>query len=119
MAFMLPVLAGVVLAVTALLAPAVAAAWPAIQDATGVYVCQSRPSQGADGQWTCRSRGQSYVGALVEVAPPPGATPSFQRPVPYYSYPYASGPWSRPQGPASGYDELDPWLYGGPPAPER
>jgi hypothetical protein len=108
---------GVLLAATALLAPAAAGAWPAIQDATGVYVCQSRPSQGADGQWTCRSRGQSYVGALVEVAPPPGAT-DFRRPVPYYSYPHAWGPWSRPQGPASGYDELDPWLYG-PPASER
>ena len=95
--------------------PAVAPAWPAIQDATGVYLCQGRPEQQADGRWMCKSGGQTYVGALVEVAPAPGVTPGSTRPVPYVPYyPYPYGPWNRPRGPASGYDELGPWLGGSP-----
>ena len=93
--------------------PAVAAAWPAIQDAAGtVYLCDARPSQLPDGRWTCRSAAGTYAGALVEVARPgtsPGVRPwwDMSRGAPYRYVPY---PWGPPPREPSGYDALDPWL---------
>ena len=93
--------------------PAVAAAWPAIQDSVGiVYLCDARPSQLPDGRWSCRDAGGIiYTGALVEVARPgtlPGARPwDIPRGAPYRYVPY---PWGPPPREPSGYDALDPWL---------
>jgi hypothetical protein len=100
--------------------PAVARAWPAIQDEVGiVYLCDSRPSQLADGRWACRSAGGTYAGALVEVArpgTPPGVRPWDVPPgAPYRYVPY---PWGPPPREPSGYDALDPWL-GKPGSSER
>jgi hypothetical protein len=103
------------------LVPASALAWPAILDSAGlVYLCDSRPSQLADGQWACRSAGgATYVGALVEVArpgTPPGVRPwDVPRGAPYRYVPYPYGP---PPREPSGYDALDPWL-GKPGSSER
>jgi hypothetical protein len=84
-----------------------------------VYLCDSRPSQIADGRWTCRSAGGTYAGALVEVArpgTPPGARPWDAPPgAPYRYVPY---PWGPPVREPSGYDALDPWL-GRPGSSER
>jgi hypothetical protein len=100
--------------------PGVARAWPAIQDEVGiVYLCESRPSQLADGRWACRSAGGTYAGALVEVArpgTPPGVRPWDVPPGARYRYvPYPLGP---PPREPSGYDALDPWL-GKPGSSER
>lgn len=100
--------------------PAVAAAWPAIQDSVGaVYLCDGRPSQLPDGRWSCRSAEGTYSGALVEVArpgTPPGVRPwDVPRGAPYRYVPY---PWGPPPREPSGYDALDPWL-GGRGTPER
>jgi hypothetical protein len=105
--------APVLLALGTLL-PAVAAAWPAIQDGVGiVYLCDTRPSQLPDGQWTCRSGAGIYRGALLEVArpgTPPGVRPWDTAPgAPYRYVPY---PWGPPPREPSGYDALDPWLGG-------
>lgn len=89
-------------------------AWPAVQDAGGVYLCNSRPSQESDGSWTCRSGPVVYQGSLVEVSqgpygPPMVTTPGrppYGPPGPYGSY----GPWGPPDRGPSGYDALDPWL---------
>ena len=94
--------------------PAVAAAWPAIQDSVGtVYLCDGRPSQLPDGRWSCRGAGGIYAGALVEVArpgTPPGVRPwDVPRGAPYRYVPY---PWGPPAREPSGYDALDPWLGG-------
>lgn len=102
------------------LVPTSALAWPAILDSVGiVYLCDSRPSQLADGQWACRSAGETYAGALVEVArpgTPPGARPwDVPRGAPYRYVPY---PWGPPAREPSGYDALDPWL-GKPGSSER
>jgi hypothetical protein len=87
-------------------APAVAAAWPAVQDATGtVYVCESRPVAVAAGHWSCHSLGGPRAGILVEVAGP-GGPPGARSWRPY-------GPpsrWGPPPREPSGYDALDPWL---------
>jgi hypothetical protein len=96
-------LGGLLLGLIVLGLPTVSLAWPAVQDVTGVHLCNSRPIQLADGHWTCRSGGVVYEGSLVEVSegptPAPGGRPPFS-----------------PYGPArrgtSGYDELDPWLGG-------
>lgn len=109
------VLAGLAaLAVTSL-----AQAWPAVQDAGGVHLCNSRPSQESDGSWTCRSGPVTYQGSLVEVSQgpygppssgPPGVTapgrPPYGPPGPYGVY----GPWGPPDRGPSGYDALEPWL---------
>ena len=77
--------------------PAVSEAWPAVQDPTGVHLCNSRPLQRSDGLWTCRSGGLVYEGSLVEVSQGPSQPPF--------------GPYvAPPRRGASGYDELDPWL---------
>ena len=95
-------------------APTATAAWPAIQDSVGtVYLCDSRPSQLPDGQWSCRGAADTYTGALVEVArpgTPPGVRPwDVPRSAPYRYVPY---PWGPPPREPSGYDALDPWLGG-------
>ena len=99
--------------------PGVARAWPAIQDEVGiVYICDSRPTQLADGRWACRSAGGTYAGGLVEVARP--GTPPGVRPwdvPPGVRYRYVPYPWGPPREP-SGYDALDPWL-GKPGSSER
>jgi hypothetical protein len=102
------------LALGALLLPAAALAWPAIQDQAGiVYLCDSRPSQLSDGQWTCRSGAGIPRGALLEVArpgTPPGVRPwDVSRGAPSRYVPY---PWGPPPREPSGYDALDPWLGG-------
>lgn len=104
----------------AVVIPGVARAWPAVQDEVGiVYLCDSRPSQLADGRWACRSAGGTYAGALVEVArpgTPPGVRPWDVPPGARYRYvPYPLGP---PPREPSGYDALDPWL-GKPGSSER
>jgi hypothetical protein len=96
------------------LLPAMAEAWPAVQDETGiVYLCDSRPSQRPDGLWTCRSGTGIPTGALLEVARPgvpPGVRPLNMPPgAPYRYVPY---PWGPPPREPSGYDALDPWLGG-------
>ena len=107
-------IAGRLLLVTLPWVPAVAAAWPAIQDGVGtVYLCDTRPSQLPDGRWSCRGPGGLvYAGALVEVArpgTPPGVRPwDMPRGAPYRYVPYPWGPSREP----SGYDALDPWLGG-------
>jgi hypothetical protein len=107
------------LAAVALL-PAVAEAWPAIQDATGiVYPCDTRPSQLSGGLWSCRSAGGTYAGALVEVARPetrPDLRPWDMGSTPYRYLPY---PWGPPPREPSGYDALDPWLGRGSGGSER
>ena len=100
--------------------PGLARAWPAVQDEVGiVYLCESRPSQLADGRWACRSAGGTYAGALLEVArpgTPPGVRPWDMPPGARYRYvPY---PWGPPPREPSGYDALDPWL-GKPGSSER
>jgi hypothetical protein len=93
--------------------PAVADAWPAIQDGAGtVYLCDGRPTQLPDGRWSCRdAAGITYTGALVEVArpgTPPGVRPGdIPRGAPYRHVQY---PWGPPPREPSGYDTLDPWL---------
>ena len=104
----------------AVVIPGVARAWPAVQDEVGmVYLCESRPSQLADGRWACRSAGGTYAGALVEVArpgTPPGVRPWDGSPGARSRYvPY---PWGPPPREPSGYDALDPWL-GKPGSSER
>jgi hypothetical protein len=104
----------------AVVIPGVASAWPAVQDEVGtVYLCESRPSQLADGRWACRSAGGTYAGALLEVARPgtlPGVRPWDVPPGARYRYvPY---PWGPPPREPSGYDALDPWL-GKPGSSER
>jgi hypothetical protein len=96
------------------LLPAVAAAWPAIQDGVGiVYLCDTRPTQLSNGLWTCRSGAGVPAGALVEVArpgAPAGVHPwDMARGTPYRYVPY---PWGPPPREPSGYDALDPWLGG-------
>jgi hypothetical protein len=92
--------------------PGAAAAWPAIQDVAGIHLCNSRPLQGPDGRWTCRSGGFVYEGSLVNVRRIPGPgwsgseVPPSRRP-PYGPY---GDPWGPPGRAPSGYDELDPWL---------
>ncbi len=86
-------------------------AWPAVQDAGGVHLCNSRPSQESDGSWTCWSGPGVYQGNLVEVGQgpygPPMVTPPGRLPYgPYGGY----GPWGPPDRGPSGYDALDPWL---------
>jgi hypothetical protein len=108
------------LGTSAVVIPGLARAWPAVQDAVGiVYLCDSRPSQLADGRWACRSAGGTYAGALVEVArpgTPPGVRPSDVPPGTRSRYvPY---PWGPPPREPSGYDALDPWL-GTPGSSER
>jgi hypothetical protein len=108
------------LGTSAVVIPDLARAWPAVQDAVGiVYLCDSRPSQLADGRWACRSAGGTYAGALVEVArpgTPPGVRPSDVPPGTRSRYvPY---PWGPPPREPSGYDALDPWL-GTPGSSER
>jgi hypothetical protein len=104
----------------AVVIPGVARAWPAVQDEVGiVYLCDSRPSQLADGRWTCRSAGGTYAGALLEVARP--GTPPGVRPwdgPPGARYRYVPYPWGPPPREPSGYDTLDPWL-GKPGSSER
>jgi hypothetical protein len=97
-----------------LAAPAVVDAWPAIQDGSGaLFLCDSRPSQQPDGQWSCSAAGGTYTGALVEVVRP--GRPPGERPwdaphgVPYR---YPAYPWGPPPRELSGYDALDPWLGG-------
>ena len=93
--------------------PAVSVAWPAVQDVTGVHLCDSRPVQQPDGRWICRSGGVPYEGGLVDVSQGPGAPPGVMgsggRP-PFGPY---GGSWGGPpnRGP-SGYDALGPWLGG-------
>jgi hypothetical protein len=94
--------------------PAVAGAWPAIQDSSGtVYLCDGRPSQLADGRWSCRSAAATYTGALVEVIRP-GAQPGARQwdAQPGAPYRYGPYPWGPPPREPSGYDALDPWLGG-------
>jgi hypothetical protein len=94
------------------LVPALAEAWPAVQDSVGiVYLCDTRPSQLPDGRWSCRSGPGTYAGSLVEVARPglpPGVRSSDLPPDARYRYvPY---PWGPPPREPSGYDALDRWL---------
>jgi len=107
---------GPLLAVSLLLAlaclPTLAEAWPAIQDGTGfVYLCESRPTQSADGAWSCRSGATAPAGALVDVVRPgvpPGVPPwDIPRGAPSRYVPY---PWGPPPREPTGYDALDPWL---------
>jgi hypothetical protein len=107
-------------------AAAEAGAWPAVQDDAGVlYLCQGRPEAGPSGLWQCRSQGTLREGRLVEVTGGPGGGPGpvVVRPVPPGRPPGAAYPgwyvvpYGPPRGPASGYDELGPWL--GPSAPSE
>ena len=103
-----------VLIVLGVLLPAVAAAWPAIQDGSGiVYLCDTRPIQRPDGLLAWRSGAGMPTGALLEVARPgvpPGVRPWETSPgAPYRYVPY---PWGPPPREPSGYDALDPWLGG-------
>src|SRR5262249_39059329 len=94
---------GVILfAGTILVLPSLLEAWPAVQDVTGVHLCNSRPLQRPDGQWECRSGAVLYEGNLVDVTQGP-ARPG------YGPYPYGR-PYGRPPQEPSGYDALDPWL---------
>jgi hypothetical protein len=87
--------------------PTLSGAWPAVQDVTGVHLCNSRPVELPDGRWSCRSYGAVYEGSLVEVSAGPTHGPGIRPPL--GPYPYPSGP---PRRGTSGYDELDPWLGG-------
>jgi hypothetical protein len=56
----------------------------------GVFLCDFRPSQEPDGQWSCRAAGGT------------GGVP----------YRYPAYPWGPPPHELTGYDALDPWLGG-------
>jgi hypothetical protein len=98
--------------------PPPVAAWPAVSDGAGLYLCDTRPREEGPGRWSCRSAGVLREGALIDVTGGPAGLPPGYRghprgpapvPPPYWG-PWGWGPGGRPRGPESGYDELDPWL---------
>jgi hypothetical protein len=95
-------LAALVVGLAIVVFPSGSDAWPAVQDATGVHLCNSRPVQRPDGVWECRSGPILYEGNLVDVTQGP-ARPG------YGPYPYGRA-YGRPPQEPSGYDALDPWL---------